>query len=165
VVKTAYTHPLDDIIRTQMSKPSSAASEFMSEVLPLNEAFSTCLPCLDTVVMYLLGTPCNRYPRLKGIPFRKYDNYMTMNICILTCIVLLEFTPFSVPVNPINHFIKKTPSKRRTILQSVENLGNLLRASLLRPVPKLLSSWGVSAVCRSISMIHVVFGNQDEPCQ
>jgi|SRR5580658_7134179 hypothetical protein len=47
-----YTHPLDDKMRTQMSKPSSPASEFMSEVLPLNEAFSTlaCLPCLDTVV-------------------------------------------------------------------------------------------------------------------
>lgn len=51
------------------------------------------------------------------------------------------------------------------MLQSKGNLGNLLKASLLWPVPEVLSSCGASAVCRSIPSIHFAFGNQDEPCQ
>lgn len=50
-----YSHPLDESIRTQMSRPSSLASALISEVLPLDNGFSKRPQFW--ILKYLLGTP------------------------------------------------------------------------------------------------------------
>jgi hypothetical protein len=74
---------------------------------------------------YLLGTPCNRYPRLKGIPFRVPDHeYLDLYKQSVN-----ELTPFSVPVDYMYRRMLVSSRNGRTSLQNAENLHNPLKAS------------------------------------
>jgi hypothetical protein len=75
--------------------------------------------------LYLLGPPYNRYPRLKGIPFRVPDHeYLHLFIQGVN-----ELTPFSVPVDHMCYVILVSSRNGHTSLQNAENLDNPPKAS------------------------------------